>query len=91
MKRGIFAVVVAASLLAAPPVFADAPSAGCPTGFVEKEQNLPPGTKGPASASVNESTEACFKLLENAPEQLKELIGVDEVEVVTDDVVGGPR
>ena len=92
MTRGLLAMVVAANVLVAAPAFADAPSAGCPTagGFVEKEQNLPPGTKGPASASVNESSEACFKLLENAPQQLKDLIGVEDVEVVTDDVVGRP-
>jgi len=69
------------------PAFAVAPSAGCPEAFVEKEQNLPPGTKGTPSTSVNESTEACFNELENAPQPLKDLIGVDPVEVVIDDVV----
>jgi hypothetical protein len=72
---------------------ANAPTAACPSGggFVEKEQNLPPGTKGAPSASLNESTTACFNELENAPQQLKDLIGVDTVEVVIDDVVGGPN
>jgi hypothetical protein len=93
MKRVLWVAIGAASLVPTAPAAADAPSAGCPTagGFIEREQELPPGTKGPASASVNESTEACFNLLENAPQQLKDLIGVEEVEVVMDDVVRGPR
>ena len=65
----------------------NAPNAGCPTGFVEKNQNLPPGTTGTPSLSVNASDEACFKVLPNAPQQLKDLIGTDTIEVAKDDVV----
>ncbi len=96
LNRSIFALLVTSLLAAfmalmmiatASPATAAVPSAGCPEGFVEKEQNLPPGTKGAPSTSVNDSTQACFKELENAPQPLKDLIGVDTVEVVTDDVV----
>ena len=92
MKRIVLLLTVAALMAlmlvaTAFPAAADAPSAGCPEGFEEKEQNLPPGTRGTPSTSVNDSTQACFKELVNAPQQLKDLIGVDTVEVVTDDVV----
>jgi hypothetical protein len=87
----VVVLAAAAALPAAAPAAADAPTAGCPSGggFVQEEQNLPPGTKGAPSASINESTTACFNELENAPQRLKDLIGVDTVEVVIDDVVGG--
>jgi hypothetical protein len=78
-------------LLAAPTAIAAPDDGGCATGFVEKEQNLPPGTKGAPSVSVNESTAACYKELPNAPQQLKDLIGVETVEVAVDDNRGRGR
>jgi hypothetical protein len=79
------AAAVAISTLAAPIASAAPDDGTCPTGFVEKDQNLPPGTKGAPSVSVNDSSDACYKLLPNAPEQLKDLIGVEDVEVAVDD------
>jgi hypothetical protein len=88
-SRTLVAPAAAMAILTfgAPAAMAAAPDAGCPAGFVQKEQNLPPGTKGAPSVSINDSTTACFKELPNAPQQLKDKIGVDTVEVAIDDVV----
>ena len=93
MRRTKTVLAVAAMMamllaLTAGPAFAGQPTAGCPSGgnFVEKEQTLPPGTKGNTD-QLNQSPEACFKELPNAPQQLKDLIGVETVEVFIEDVV----
>jgi len=81
-------VTVALLALSVGPAFAGQPEGGCPSGggFVEKEQTLPPGTKGNTD-QLNTSPEQCFKVIENAPQPLKDLIGVDPVEVFIEDVV----
>jgi ABC-type sugar transport system substrate-binding protein len=90
MKRIVLLLAmaaIAALMLAATafPAAAAAPEAGCPPGFVEKEQNLPDSSVGVPSTEVNTTKEDCFKKLENAPQQLKDRFGTDEVGM--DDVV----
>ncbi len=81
-------VTVAQLALGVGPAFAGQPEGDCPSGggFVEKVQTLPPGTKGNTD-QLNTSPEQCFKVIENAPQPLKDLIGVDPVEVFIEDVV----
>jgi hypothetical protein len=93
MRRIVFvlgAMAVMAMLVAAmaAPAFAAQPEGGCPSGggFVEKTQPLPSGFKG-NSDQLNSSTDACFNELENAPQPLKDIIGVDPIEIVIEDVV----
>ena len=78
---------IAALMLAATafPAAAAAPAAGCPTGFVEKEQQLSDSSVGVPSTEINTTKEDCFKELVNAPQQLKDRFGTDEVGI--DDVV----
>ena len=80
---------IAALMLAATafPAAAAAPAAGCPTGFVEKEQPVPDSYGGSPSTAVNTTEQDCFKELEHAPQQLKDHFGVETVYVIMDDVV----
>ena len=92
MKRIVLLLAmaaIAALMLAATafPAAAAAPDAGCPTGFVEKEQQVPPSYGGTPSTAVNTSEEDCFKELEHAPQQLKDHFGDETPEVIIDDVV----
>jgi hypothetical protein len=90
MKRIVLLLAmaaIAALMLAATafPAAAAAPAAGCPTGFVEKEQQLSDSSVGVPSTEINTTPEDCFKVLVNAPQQLKDRFGTDEVGI--DDVV----
>jgi hypothetical protein len=92
MKRIVLLLAmaaIAALMLAATafPAAAAAPAAGCPTGFDEKKQQLPPSSVGVPSTEINTTEEDCFKKLENAPQSLKDRFGTDEVGI--DDVVRG--
>jgi len=92
MKRIVLLLAmaaIAAVMLAATafPVAAAAPDAGCPTGFVEKKQQVPDSYGGAPSTAVNTTKKDCFKELENAPQQLKDHFGDETPEVVIDDVV----
>ena len=92
MKRIVLLLAmaaIAALMLAATafPAAAAAPDAGCPTGFDERVQPVPDSYGGSPSTAVNTSEEDCFKVLEHAPQQLKEHFGVQTVYVIMDDVV----
>ena len=92
MKRIVLLLAmtaIAAVMLAATafPAAAAAPDAGCPTGFDERVQQVPPSYGGSPSTTVNTTEEDCFKELEHAPQQLKDHFGDETPEVVIDDVV----